>query len=170
MDQVAELFGTLAFGWCITHHGNLVVLPAITALALLALPFEIWAIQRVLFHCACLPVTQTCQTCHHCLRHWTLHTVHSLQYVGGARISMRTSTAQSAWNVFSCVCMEDITEFDIWHHQSVLAHQVVNCAADALTTDRAAAIASRRTLDAQTSSQQSSNTLHNILKGASLQS
>lgn len=47
MDQVAELFGTLAFGWCITHHGNLVVLPVITVLAGLALPFEIWAIQRV---------------------------------------------------------------------------------------------------------------------------
>jgi len=47
MDQVAELFGTLAFGWCITHHGNLVVLPAITGIALVALPFEIWAIQRV---------------------------------------------------------------------------------------------------------------------------
>ena len=47
MDQVAELFGTLAFGWCITHHGNLVVLPAITGIALIALPFEIWAIRRV---------------------------------------------------------------------------------------------------------------------------
>lgn len=47
MDQVAELLGTLAFGWCITHHGNLVVLPVITGLAFLALPFEIWAIQRV---------------------------------------------------------------------------------------------------------------------------
>lgn len=47
MDQVAELLGTLAFGWCITHHGNLVVLPAITLAALVALPFEVWCIQRV---------------------------------------------------------------------------------------------------------------------------
>lgn len=47
MDQVAELLGTLAFGWCITHHGSLVVLPVITLAALLALPLEIWCIQRV---------------------------------------------------------------------------------------------------------------------------
>ena len=47
MDQVAELLGTLAFGWCITHHGSLVVLPAITLAALVALPFEVWCIQRV---------------------------------------------------------------------------------------------------------------------------
>ena len=47
MDQVAELLGTLAFGWCITHHGNLVVLPVITLAALLALPLEVWCIQRV---------------------------------------------------------------------------------------------------------------------------
>lgn len=49
MDQVAELLGTLAFGWCITHHGSLVVLPVITLTALLALPLEVWSIQRVCF-------------------------------------------------------------------------------------------------------------------------
>lgn len=47
MDQVAELLGTLAFGWCITHHGTLVVLPVITLAALLALPLELLCIQRV---------------------------------------------------------------------------------------------------------------------------
>ena len=52
MDQVAELFGTLAFGWVITHYGNLVVLPVLTGIAFLALPFELWAIQRVR---SCLP-------------------------------------------------------------------------------------------------------------------
>ncbi|KAL3150048.1 hypothetical protein ABBQ38_013398 [Trebouxia sp. C0009 RCD-2024] len=51
MDQVAELLGTLAFGWCITHHGSLVVLPVIALTALLALPFEVWCIQRVV-NCA----------------------------------------------------------------------------------------------------------------------
>ncbi|KAL0048832.1 hypothetical protein WJX82_000311 [Trebouxia sp. C0006] len=87
MDQVAELLGTLAFGWCITHHGNLVVLPVITGLAFLALPFEIWAIQRV-----------------------------------------------------------------------------VNCAADALTTDRAAAIAARLSLNAQSASEHKGISLSSILK------
>lgn len=47
MDQVAELFGTLAFGWVIANHGNLTALPVLTVVALLALPFEIWAIARV---------------------------------------------------------------------------------------------------------------------------
>ena len=47
MDQVAELLGTLAFGWCITYHGSLTVLPVITLAALLALPLEVWCIQRV---------------------------------------------------------------------------------------------------------------------------
>ena len=58
MDQVAELLGTLAFGWCITHHGSLVVLPVITLAALLALPLEIWCIQRV-----GLTALQSEQTC-----------------------------------------------------------------------------------------------------------
>ena len=47
MDQIAELLGTLAFGWLITNYGNLCALPVLTGIAFLALPFEIWAISRV---------------------------------------------------------------------------------------------------------------------------
>lgn len=47
MDQLAELLGTIAFGWSITHHSHLRVLPLISAVALIGLPLEVWAIHQV---------------------------------------------------------------------------------------------------------------------------
>lgn len=47
MDQLAELLGTIAFGWCITHHSHLIVLPLISAVALIGLPLEVWSIHQV---------------------------------------------------------------------------------------------------------------------------
>lgn len=47
MDQLAELLGTLAFGWCITHHSHLSMLPILSAIALAGLPLEVLAIHQV---------------------------------------------------------------------------------------------------------------------------
>lgn len=57
MDQLAELLGTIAFGWCITHHSHLIVLPLISAVALVGLPLEVWAIHQVY-------VLSVCQALH----------------------------------------------------------------------------------------------------------
>lgn len=53
MDQLAELLGTIAFGWCITHHSHLIVLPLISAVALVGLPLEVWAIHQVYVPSVC---------------------------------------------------------------------------------------------------------------------
>lgn len=54
MDQLAELLGTIAFGWCITHHSHLTVLPLMSAVALIGLPLEVLAIHQVHKNCVCM--------------------------------------------------------------------------------------------------------------------
>lgn len=166
---MAELLGTLAFGWCITHHGSLVVLPVITLAALLALPLEVWCIQRV------------CQTAYA-----EVHKLASqmqtacLQTLPACSIVVDLSTCglsvarQCGGALQNQMCLDfKPTQgprirfaFAVnWHEHAVFTLQVVDCAAEALIKDRAEAIAERAAQHDGAVLPQGGNILKDMLRG-----
>ena len=96
MDQLAELLGTIAFGWCITHHSHLIVLPLISAVALVGLPLEVWAIHQVY-------VPSVCQALHSMLPSESLHMYVQIKAVYLLDLHSRCHAA-AVFALHSCSC------------------------------------------------------------------